>query len=502
MGAILKIGGGLFMLRLFSSKLFLFLLIGYQLVSAMLYAQEKDLDEFEAWINSQTLKSRQSLLLNISPHGTERGVVVASPSRHDPDYYYHWIRDASIVMGVVVRFYEKAQIPQEKEYFSQLIKDFVSFSRKNQLTFNRSGGLGEPKFNVDGSAFQGDWGRPQNDGPALRALTMIRYAKDLLAEGGHDDFIRSSLYDGKFPTDSMIKADLEFVSNHWPEASYDLWEEVKGQHFNTRMVQRKALLDGADLADELGDLGAASWYRIQAKNLEVEIEKHWDSQKEILLETIHLEGGLTNKNSGLDSGVILGSIEGNRGDGFFTPSSDKVLRTALKIRQVFQNIYQINRQVHLAPAIGRYPEDTYDGLTGGKSGNPWPVTTFGFSELYYCIENEWSKLDFIPVTATHLAFLNQLFQDQTEEVLFQPGQIISSRTKLFSKILIRLRKEGDSFLKRVQFHSPANGSFYEQINRDTGNAQGALDLTWSYAGFLRSIEERTKTFLNTSSSGF
>ena len=31
-----------------------------------------------------------------------------------------------------------------------------------------SGGLGEPKFNVDKTAFTGAWGRPQRDGPALR----------------------------------------------------------------------------------------------------------------------------------------------------------------------------------------------------------------------------------------------------------------------------------------------------------------------------------------------
>jgi glucoamylase len=31
-----------------------------------------------------------------------------------------------------------------------------------------TGGLGEPKFNIDGTAFTGSWGRPQRDGPALR----------------------------------------------------------------------------------------------------------------------------------------------------------------------------------------------------------------------------------------------------------------------------------------------------------------------------------------------
>jgi glucoamylase len=46
-----------------------------------------------------------------------------------------------------------------------------------------SGGLGEPKFNVDETAFTGSWGRPQRDGPALRATALITYSKWLIANG-------------------------------------------------------------------------------------------------------------------------------------------------------------------------------------------------------------------------------------------------------------------------------------------------------------------------------
>lgn len=47
-------------------------------------------------------------------------------------------------------------------------------------------GLGEPKFNVNASAFTGSWGRPQRDGPALRATAMIAYGNYLIV-GEHDD---------------------------------------------------------------------------------------------------------------------------------------------------------------------------------------------------------------------------------------------------------------------------------------------------------------------------
>lgn len=42
------------------------------------------------------------------------------------------------------------------------------------------GGLGEPKFNVDETAFTGSWGRPQRDGPALRATAMISFGQWLI----------------------------------------------------------------------------------------------------------------------------------------------------------------------------------------------------------------------------------------------------------------------------------------------------------------------------------
>jgi Glycosyl hydrolases family 15 len=34
----------------------------------------------------------------------------------------------------------------------------------------------------------------------------------------------------------VIKADLDYVSSHWDAATFDLWEEVNGAHFYTRMV--------------------------------------------------------------------------------------------------------------------------------------------------------------------------------------------------------------------------------------------------------------------------
>lgn len=62
-----------------------------------------------------------------------------------------------------------------------IITDYIESNRILQRVDNPSGtfdsleGLGEPKFEVDGKPFTGNWGRPQRDGPALRAITMANF---------------------------------------------------------------------------------------------------------------------------------------------------------------------------------------------------------------------------------------------------------------------------------------------------------------------------------------
>ncbi|RQM05013.1 hypothetical protein DH86_00003734, partial [Scytalidium sp. 3C] len=70
----------------------------------------------------------------------------------------------------------------------QEIENYISAQAYLQTVSNpsgglSSGGLGEPKFNVDLSAFTGSWGRPQRDGPALRATALITYSKWLINNG-------------------------------------------------------------------------------------------------------------------------------------------------------------------------------------------------------------------------------------------------------------------------------------------------------------------------------
>ena len=446
----------------------------------------------DSWLDAEYKKSIQGLLQNISPSGSVPGVVIASPSWENPDYYYHWVRDAALVMDVVVNLFERANGSQLRGYYSTLISDYVEFSRKNQLTPNRSGGLGEPKFNIDGSAFSGDWGRPQNDGPALRAITLTRFAFDLLQEGTQDAWVHSKLYDGRLPSNSLIKTDLEYISHHWKDSSFDLWEEVQGQHFYTRMVQRKALLQGANLADRLGDTLAGVWYRQQARLLEIEIQKHWSASRGYILATLESPVSDLQKPLGLDVAVVLGVLHGSVSDSFFSPLSDQVQASVLSLRIAFQNAYSINSRTDLGPAIGRYPEDTYNGYTTNGSGNPWVLATLAFSEYYTDLASQLRDTGRLVITPLNLPFFRALNLPLRGQGLWV-GQTLRSGDPLFVSLVSQLEKEAEGFLSRVKYHCPAEKNLSEQINRDTGFMQGAPDLSWSYASLITAYWKRNES---------
>src|SRR5207253_2313729 len=136
------------------------------------------------------------------------------------------------------------------------------------------------------------------------------------------------------------------------------------------------------------DAGAAKFYLEQARALESAIEAHWNASQKLIWPTLDVGGGINYKNSGIDSAVILGVLHGCAGDGFYCPTTDKVLSTILLQERAFAELYPINRQGLSAVAIGRYPEDRYTGYDSNGQGNPWLLTTVAFGELYHRAASE------------------------------------------------------------------------------------------------------------------
>ena len=68
------------------------------------------------------------------------------------------------------------------------------------------------------------------DGPPLRASLLISFANHYRQThpSEAEKLIKEELYDSLSETNSVIKADLDYVVKYWRETGFCLWEEVNG----------------------------------------------------------------------------------------------------------------------------------------------------------------------------------------------------------------------------------------------------------------------------------
>ncbi|BFZ55495.1 glycoside hydrolase 15 protein [Savitreella phatthalungensis] len=440
----------------------------------------------DGWLNNEYPLAQTEILRNIAPgdHASDgaTGVVVASPSTNHPNYYYQWVRDAALTYQTVIDDYIAGKTSNDQQ-----IRGYIDSSQTVQHVSNPSGdyysgGLGEPKFYLNNTAFQGSWGRPQNDGPGLRATALGKYLTNYLAGSGSKDqnFI-NKLYQGDLSKQSIIKSDLEYVAHHWQDQSFDLWEEVKGTHFFTLMVQLRSMVEGATLADKFNDGGASSYYRQQASSITSQLQQFWNAQQNHLIETLNTQ------RSGLDCALLLGAIHGPTSGSPFSPGSDKILASHYAIQESFRSLYKINSGSS-APSgyvgIGRYPEDIYDGYDTSR-GNPWYLCNAAAAEVLYSAVTELDGAGSVKVTNVTSAFWSQFGSYKTGAQVSK-----SSNKQAFTTLLQSVRQHADQLMQVVQDHAANNGSLAEEFNRDNGYAQGARDLTWSYASIRTATQAR------------
>jgi glucoamylase len=424
------------------------------------------------------------------------------------------VRDAAITMNSLVDLYADDPSSSLALRLSTTLDAYISLQSDIQHTPNPSGsfndlsGLGEPKFGVDGKPYTGSWGRPQRDGPALRALTLMHYLREYNAS--HPSLWSSNqavtffepFYQASMPPNSVIKADLEYVSHYWNDSSFDLWEEVEGLHFFNLMVSARSLREGSDLARSFGDHGAAEWYNEQAGYITKLLTKFWNAKKGHLVET------LWSKRSGLDCGLLLGSLHAlpyhtSSDEAIYPPWSDEILISLLALTRDQHDRFPINSSPSEdqddddngveeynfeGTGIGRYPEDIYDGYgTSNRGGNPWFLCTSSAAEILYRTASRFSTSSNLTITPLALPFYQSLLATSSLDVevgTFGPSDA------LYHSVIEKLKVTGDSFLEVVKTHVDVDGSMSEQFDRVTGYMRGARDLTWSYGAFLGATRAR------------
>lgn len=175
----------------------------------------------------------------------DAGIVVASPSDHFPNYFYTWTRDSALTYAMIVDelIFGNASLQKTIEDYTAAQADLQTVDNPSGTLWPAGLGLGEMKFFTNKTRFNEDWGRPQRDGPALRATVFIKLCQVLIAKG--EKSIAKSIY---WP---LILNDLKYVGQYWNDTGYELWEEVHGTSFFTLNAQHRALTSGGLLAKEL-----------------------------------------------------------------------------------------------------------------------------------------------------------------------------------------------------------------------------------------------------------
>src|SRR5271155_853818 len=120
------------------------------------------------------------------------------------------------------------------------------------------------------------------------------------------------LYNPSLPANSTIKADLEYISNHWPDFNYDTWEESGAMgHFFNLILTKEALATGGRLARHLNDPVAAQWYELQLPEVTEYLERFWYEKDGYIKSSIDHQRGVEWKTKNLDSAVLISVLFAN-----------------------------------------------------------------------------------------------------------------------------------------------------------------------------------------------
>jgi len=272
--------------------------------------------------------------------------------------FFTWSRDSDLTLKMIVDEFIFGDASIESQ-----ILEYIPAQAILQTVSNPSGtllpdgsGIGEPKYLVDGTRFNEPWGRPQRDGPALRAIALMSYSAHLIANN-QTDTAKTIIW-------PIIANDLAYVGQYWNQSGFDLWEETDGSSFFTIQNQHRSLVQGAALAETLGvDCPACE---SQQAELLCFLQTFWNG--EFIIANLNVDNGRI----GVDANTILGPIavfDVDAGcDGItFQPCESRSLANFKVFVDTFRTIYTINSGIanNSGAAVGRYPEDVYMG------GNPW-----------------------------------------------------------------------------------------------------------------------------------
>lgn len=462
--------------------------------------------ELDEWIAAETRIATERMLRAISathlvmerPGFGQRvvpspGSVLASPAlAHydpDPDYFFHWFRDAAIVIealrvalaagyaqpAAVARFQEFLQFTRASQALdgSEFLRrsNFRARAQPAFLQYLRPDAeiaalLGDAvsadvRVNADGTPDFIRWSRPQADGPAMRCITLLRWRREL-EELEPDSDCRVLLGE-------LIGSDLAFTRARVGLPFSSVWEEESGYHYYTQLLQAEALMRGAEWLDEVGESAEAHACRVAAAEMHARLDGFWDEAA-----GCYRAGAGSGEQRELDSAVILAVLHAGRSSGAHSVLDPRVQATLTALEELFEARYAINRERRpgCGPAMGRYADDRY------YSGGAWFLTTLAAAEFYFKLAQSLRRGARTSLIAANTRFRQRL-----------------GTTELSGENAARLAMErGDAIMRTVQVFTPESGDLSEQFDQTTGAQTSAKHLSWSYAAFITAAASRVEAF--------
>ncbi|POR52562.1 glycoside hydrolase family 15 protein [Bosea psychrotolerans] len=426
------------------------------------------------------------------------GSVLAAPpavQEGDPDYTFHWLRDSALIIDAVRVLVENDALGDEAmasfadfvafslaasrlsgPAFLAEIRDirrradpvFLQYVRSDDELARLTGDSlrGEVRVNPDGTLDITRWGRPQNDGPALRALTLLRWADIVRGPVRHD-------------MGELLVGDLDYTAAHWLEPCYDIWEEEKGLHYYTHLVQRTALARGALWAEGAGDRLRASRYRAEVRGLDRALGAYWSQAKGFYLSRRDVTAGDPARE--LDIATILAVVHADLPVGAHSVLDPRVHATLARLEAFFTEALAINAGLEpgAVPAVGRYPGDVYFG------GGAFYFATLGVAEFYYRLAVAVQAGRSVPLTTCNRPFFSRFLGKAIVAGCELPPNRAERET-----IVAALAGRGDAIMALVRHFTPPSGELSEQLDRDSGRQTSAKNLGWSYAAFITAAAVR------------